>query len=83
MADSPENTTTSVSSTSPDIRVLLLDDEPANLHLRTAILRQHGAGGLEGYQSSSEQPLGHAQSPSALDDAGTREGQPKTGGFYK
>jgi len=25
-----------------DIRVLLLDDEPANLHLRTAILRQHG-----------------------------------------
>src|ERR1700761_188346 len=24
------------------IRVLLLDDEPANLHLRTAILRQHG-----------------------------------------
>ncbi|MEO6983566.1 MAG: response regulator [Edaphobacter sp.] len=30
---------------SPDtssVRVLLLDDEPANLHLRTAILRQHG-----------------------------------------
>jgi two-component system, OmpR family, response regulator len=26
----------------PDVRVLLLDDEPANLHLRTAILRQHG-----------------------------------------
>src|ERR1700761_7458540 len=24
------------------IRVLLPDDEPANLHLRTAILRQHG-----------------------------------------
>ncbi|HEY0161363.1 MAG TPA: response regulator [Edaphobacter sp.] len=24
------------------VRVLLLDDEPANLHLRTAILRQHG-----------------------------------------
>jgi two-component system, OmpR family, response regulator len=26
----------------PNVRVLLLDDEPANLHLRTAILRQHG-----------------------------------------
>lgn len=26
----------------PRVRVLLLDDEPANLHLRTAILRQHG-----------------------------------------
>jgi CheY-like chemotaxis protein len=24
------------------VRVLLLDDEPTNLHLRTAILRQHG-----------------------------------------
>src|SRR3954464_5957635 len=24
------------------VRVLLLDDEPANLHLRSAILRQHG-----------------------------------------
>ena len=23
------------------VRVLLLDDEPTNLHLRTAILRQH------------------------------------------
>jgi CheY-like chemotaxis protein len=26
----------------PPVRVLLLDDEPTNLHLRTAILRQHG-----------------------------------------
>src|SRR5258708_18448396 len=24
------------------VRVLLLDDEPSNLHLRTALLRQHG-----------------------------------------
>ncbi|HTH54155.1 MAG TPA: response regulator [Edaphobacter sp.] len=31
-----------VSRNDPDVRVLLLDDEPANLHLRTAILRQHG-----------------------------------------
>jgi two-component system OmpR family response regulator len=30
------------SSTTPAVRVLLLDDEPANLHLRAAILRQHG-----------------------------------------
>ena len=27
---------------SPSVRVLLLDDEPVNLHLRGAILRQHG-----------------------------------------
>lgn len=35
----------SLRTASPDagrVRVLLLDDEPANLHLRTAILRQHG-----------------------------------------
>jgi len=31
-----------VSTSAPCVRVLLLDDEPANLHLRTAILRQHG-----------------------------------------
>jgi two-component system OmpR family response regulator len=29
-------------TTVPAVRVLLLDDEPTNLHLRTAILRQHG-----------------------------------------
>src|SRR5258707_14889813 len=28
------------------VRVLLLDDEPTNLHLRTAILRQHGYEGI-------------------------------------
>src|ERR1035438_5323157 len=27
---------------SPSVRVLLLDDDPVNLHLRGAILRQHG-----------------------------------------
>ena len=35
----------SLGAVSPDtapVRVLLLDDEPANLHLRAAILRQHG-----------------------------------------
>ncbi len=32
----------SVSTQTQNVRVLLLDDEPANLHLRTAILRQHG-----------------------------------------
>jgi two-component system, OmpR family, response regulator len=32
---------TQASSIQP-VRVLLLDDEPTNLHLRTAILRQHG-----------------------------------------
>jgi two-component system OmpR family response regulator len=31
-----------VSLASRSVRVLLLDDEPTNLHLRTAILRQHG-----------------------------------------
>jgi two-component system OmpR family response regulator len=31
-----------VSTDTSSVRVLLLDDEPANLHLRTAILRQHG-----------------------------------------
>jgi len=30
------------STHSQPVRVLLLDDEPSNLHLRTAILRQHG-----------------------------------------
>jgi two-component system, OmpR family, response regulator len=30
------------SATIQPVRVLLLDDEPTNLHLRTAILRQHG-----------------------------------------
>ena len=31
-----------VSTDTAPVRVLLLDDEPANLHLRAAILRQHG-----------------------------------------
>ena len=31
-----------VSTDTSSVRVLLLDDEPANLHLRAAILRQHG-----------------------------------------
>ncbi|MBS1798786.1 MAG: response regulator [Acidobacteria bacterium] len=31
-----------VSHNGGNVRVLLLDDEPANLHLRSAILRQHG-----------------------------------------
>ena len=30
------------SPASPTVRVLLLDDDPANLHLRCVILRQHG-----------------------------------------
>jgi CheY-like chemotaxis protein len=41
IAEPPDNGT-SVSRKTPDVRVLLLDDEPANLHLRSAILRQHG-----------------------------------------
>jgi two-component system OmpR family response regulator len=42
MAEPPDSSSTSLSPGSPLVRVLLLDDEPANLHLRTAILRQHG-----------------------------------------
>lgn len=42
MSVDPPSNGTSVFKTAPDVRVLLLDDEPANLHLRTAILRQHG-----------------------------------------
>lgn len=41
MAEPPDRTE-SVSTRAPSVRVLLLDDEPANLHLRSAILRQHG-----------------------------------------
>jgi two-component system OmpR family response regulator len=41
MADSNEPRG-ATSTQAPSVRVLLLDDEPANLHLRTAILRQHG-----------------------------------------
>ena len=41
MPEPPDLQNTTVSVTAP-VRVLLLDDEPANLHLRTAILRQHG-----------------------------------------
>jgi two-component system OmpR family response regulator len=41
MADLPESRG-SVSTNVQNVRVLLLDDEPANLHLRSAILRQHG-----------------------------------------
>ncbi len=37
-----ENRTTSISAPGAGVRVLLLDDDPANLHLRCAILRQHG-----------------------------------------
>jgi two-component system OmpR family response regulator len=39
MADSPDLFS---NSAVPNVRVLLLDDEPVNLHLRSAILRQHG-----------------------------------------
>ncbi len=46
MEEPPElPSSASLGVVSPDtspVRVLLLDDEPANLHLRTAILRQHG-----------------------------------------
>jgi two-component system OmpR family response regulator len=42
MAEPPDSSSTSLSPGPPLVRVLLLDDEPANLHLRTAILRQHG-----------------------------------------
>lgn len=41
MVDPPDSGV-GVSTSTPTVRVLLLDDEPANLHLRTAILRQHG-----------------------------------------
>jgi two-component system, OmpR family, response regulator len=41
MAEPPGNGG-GVSTGTQNVRVLLLDDEPANLHLRTAILRQHG-----------------------------------------
>ncbi len=41
MADSPDLFGTPPTSVS-NVRVLLLDDEPVNLHLRSAILRQHG-----------------------------------------
>lgn len=44
MSDLPEtrNSNGSVSLSPPRVRVLLLDDEPDNLFLRTTILRQHG-----------------------------------------
>jgi two-component system OmpR family response regulator len=42
MDEPPDTDSTSLSPGPPLVRVLLLDDEPANLHLRTAILRQHG-----------------------------------------
>jgi len=46
MIEPPESTTSVLhqmpSSRIQPIRVLLLDDEPTNLHLRSAILRQHG-----------------------------------------
>lgn len=38
----PTDSSTTAPPTLSTVRVLLLDDEPANLHLRTAILRQHG-----------------------------------------
>lgn len=38
----PSASLTAVPQGTSRVRVLLLDDEPANLHLRTAILRQHG-----------------------------------------
>jgi two-component system OmpR family response regulator len=41
MAEPPDNHDSSSVNLSP-VRVLLLDDEPANLHLRSAILRQNG-----------------------------------------
>jgi CheY-like chemotaxis protein len=41
MVEPPEHNG-GVSNSTGYVRVLLLDDEPANLHLRTAILRQHG-----------------------------------------
>jgi len=43
MYDPPETiTNSSAVSSAPRVRVLLLDDEPDNLFLRTTILRQHG-----------------------------------------
>jgi two-component system OmpR family response regulator len=46
MAEPPESlsngTNEMQSTTAQPVRVLLLDDEPTNLHLRAAILRQHG-----------------------------------------
>ena len=38
----PPNHNGTLNADASSIRVLLLDDEPTNLHLRTAILRQHG-----------------------------------------
>ncbi len=37
-----DSLTTSLFQPGANVRVLLLDDDPANLHLRCAILRQHG-----------------------------------------
>jgi two-component system OmpR family response regulator len=43
MVEPPDSSTSVPASPNGSaVRVLLLDDEPANLHLRTAILRQHG-----------------------------------------
>ena len=44
MIEPPDTTTHGVEqkATASPVRVLLLDDEPDNLHLRAAILRQHG-----------------------------------------
>jgi two-component system OmpR family response regulator len=44
MSESPQNSSNGSAprSISQPVRVLLLDDEPTNLHLRATILRQHG-----------------------------------------
>ena len=42
MVHNDYGTVTSMPATGGSVRVLLLDDDPANLHLRCAILRQHG-----------------------------------------
>lgn len=38
----PPSISTSAPPSAPPVRLLLLDDDPTNLHLRCAILRQHG-----------------------------------------
>ncbi|HEY4381350.1 MAG TPA: response regulator [Acidobacteriaceae bacterium] len=46
MQTEPPTTTGLELVSSPGVRVLLLDDDPVNLHLRGAILRQHGYASL-------------------------------------
>ena len=57
MNDKPSPDAWKLSTAPNGVRVLLLDDEAANLQLRSAILRQHGYGVLEAQSIDEAMPL--------------------------